>query len=296
MASEDGSSSGVLSRLRAAVTGTSSAGEQEEPAQAQKDTAHSQAGTEQAQNDGELIQEDPAQAQKDAETSRTEPAETSGPSQARVEAYADIMEQCAAGDLTQRMEAAGNDETMDRIALGFNDMGENLEKTTVQLKSYVDEVESAGVGVERSADTVRRASGDVVDAMQNVSADAEAQREELQTISEALDDVAATLEQFAASHPDAEIEPQVNQIGVKADEIRDVATTSEAIQTETTIVSAAAEEQAAELGDISSRAGDLQRYSNPLNAILGRFDTESKQEPGSPPGSPTGEEQEGIGD
>jgi len=328
MAEEDGSKPSVLTRsfasIRDAFTGKpSKAGQSQDDAgqnqdgavQSQDDAGQNQNGAAQSQDDAgqghegtERLQEDPTQAdpeprqgdteqsQEEAEVPRTAAEGTSDPSQRKAEEYADIMQQCAAGDLTTRMEATGEDEAMDRIAVEFNDMVKELEKTTDQLKSYVDEVESAGVGVERSSDTVRRASSDVVDAMQNISADAEAQREQLQTISETMEGVAASLEQFAASHPGGDFEPQVTQLEEKASEIRDVAQASETIQTETTIVSAATEEQAAELGEMSSRAADLQRYAKPLHAILDRFDTESEHELVFSAGSATGNEADGTGD
>jgi hypothetical protein len=43
-------------------------------------------------------------------------------------------------------------------------------------------------------------------------------------------------------------------------------------------VAGAAEEQAAELNEVSERANDLQRYAAPLRDILGRFETEAEHE------------------
>ena len=60
--------------------------------------------------------------------------------------------------------------------------------------------------------------------------------------------------------------------------LRDVAGTSETIQSETKVVSAAVAELAAELNEVSSRAADLQRYANPLQAMLDRFETDSENE------------------
>lgn len=253
----DSSDSGVLTRglesLRDAVTGSSN--EQATDEQSRDETT--QSGTE--TDDSDLLQ-----------------SESTASVQERAEAYADVMAECADGDLTTRMEPEGDDEPIDRIAVEFNDMVSDLETTTGQLQSYVEEVESAGVGIEQSADTVRRASEDVVDSMQNISADTEAQREQLETVAETLDEVAATLEQFTTSHPDAGIAPQIRRLQEQASEIRDVAETNEEIQTETTIVSAAVEEQAAELSEVSSRAADLQRYAKPLSGILDGYDTETE--------------------
>ncbi|MFC6973560.1 hypothetical protein ACFQL1_01000 [Halomicroarcula sp. GCM10025709] len=47
---------------------------------------------------------------------------------------------------------------------------------------------------------------------------------------------------------------------------------------ESETVAGAAEEQAAELNEVSSRAEQLKRYAQPLGDILGRFETEAEHE------------------
>ena len=222
--------------------------------------------------------EEAERARKEAEVSRAEALEMSNYLQEKAEEYSDIMQKCAAGDLTQRMNEDGENESMDQIASEFNGMIEELEKTTGQLKSYVDEVEDAGAEVEQSATTVRKASEQVADSIQKIAVDAEDQKERLQTISEAMDGIAAELENFAEQHPDTEIGTQLDSIQDIAGEINEIADLSEETQSETDNVSAAAEEQAAELNEVSERANDLQRYAQPLRDILGRFETEAEHE------------------
>ncbi len=221
--------------------------------------------------------EEAERARKEAEVSRAEAMEMSNYLQDKAEEYSRIMDECAAGDLTQRMDQDGENEAMDRIASEFNDMIEELEKTTGQLKSYVDEVEEAGSEVEQSANTVREASEQVADSIQKIAVDAEDQKERLQSISETIDEIASELEAFAEDH-DVAIDDQLQQIHEMANEISEVADLSEETQSETDNVSAAAEEQAAELNEVSERANDLQRYAQPLRDILGRFDTEAEHE------------------
>ena len=221
--------------------------------------------------------EEAERARKEAEVSRAEAMEMSNYLQDKAEEYSQVMDECAAGDLTQRMEQDGENESMDQIASGFNDMIEELEKTTGQLKSYVDEVEESGAEVERSATTVREASEEVADSIQKIAVDAENQKERLQATSETIDEIADELEVFAEEH-DVAIKDQLAQIQHIANEINQVAELSEETQAETDNVSAAAEEQAAELNEVSERANDLQRYAQPLRDILGRFDTEAEHE------------------
>jgi methyl-accepting chemotaxis protein len=217
-------------------------------------------------------------ARKEAEVARAEAEEMATYLREKAQEYSEIMRQCAAGDLTRRMETDGEEDSMDRIAEEFNDMIEELELTTGQLKSYVDEVERAGAEVERSTDTVRRASAEVADSVQRISEGATDQRERLRTISSTLDRVAARLEDDAAAHPDVVDAASLDELRSVASNLEETAELSEATRSEAENVAGAAEEQAAELNDVGERAHDLQRYAAPLRDVLGRFHTEAEHE------------------
>lgn len=216
-------------------------------------------------------------AQKQAEVARAEAEEMATYLQDKAEEYSGIMQQVGMGDLTQRMTPDGEEESMDRIAEEFNDMIEELEKTTGQLKSYVDEVEEAGAEVEQSAETVRDASEQVADSIQKISDDAYDQKERLQRISETMDDITDDLETLAAEDG-VDIEAPLESIRQIANDVSDIADLSEGTMAESEHVAGAAEEQAAELNEVSERANDLQRYAQPLRDILGRFETEAEHE------------------
>jgi methyl-accepting chemotaxis protein len=230
-------------------------------------------------------------ARKEAEVSRAEAMEMSTYLQEKAEEYSGIMQQCAAGDLTQRMEQDGENDSMDRIASEFNEMIGELEKTTGQLKSYVDEVEEAGAEVEASSKAVRDTSEQIAESIQTISDDAYTGRERLQRISTTMDEVATTLEGFADQHPDLEVEESLDQIRTVAADLEEAADLSESTMAESENVAGAAEEQAAELNEVSERAQDLQRYASPLRDILDRFETEAEHEfvfTTGPTGSGTG--------
>ncbi len=217
-------------------------------------------------------------AREEAEVSRAEAMEMSNYLQEKAEEYSDIMQQCAAGDLTQRMDRDGENEAMDHIAEEFNDMIGELEKTTGQLKSYVEEVEEAGAEVEQSANTVRTASEQVADSIQEISDDAYDQQERLQEISETMDGIASELEDFSRRHPDVDVTASLDRIRSVAANLEESADLSESTMAESENVAGAAEEQAAELNEVSERAHDLQRYAQPLRDILERFETEDEHE------------------
>jgi len=217
-------------------------------------------------------------ARKEAEVARAEAEELATYLQEKAAEYSEIMGQVAAGDLTQRMTEDGEEASMDQIATGFNEMIAELEKTTGQLISYVDEVEQAGAEVENSAGTVREASEQVADSIQTISDDAYNQKERLQRITETMDGVAADVEEIATSHDEIAIEEPLARIQEIADELDEIAELSEQTMAEAQSVAGAAEEQAAELNEVSERAHDLQRYAQPLRDILGRFETEAEHE------------------
>jgi len=217
------------------------------------------------------------QARKEAEVARAEAEELADYLQEKAEEYSEVMQQVSAGDLTQRMEQDGEEESMDQIAEEFNDMIEELEKTTGQLKSYVDEVEEAGAEVERSARTVREASEQVADSIQKISDDAYQQKERLEDVSAAMNEVADELEAIATDQ-DVEMDEALTAIRDNCEELDELTQLSEETMGESEEVAGAAEEQAAELNTVSDRANDLQRYAQPLRDILERFETEEEHE------------------
>jgi len=237
-------------------------------------------------------------ARKEAEVSRAEAMELSNYLQSKAEEYSETMQACARGDLTQRMEPEGENEAMDQIATDFNEMLTELEMTTGQLKTFASEVEDSGQSVQQSAETVRDASEQVADSIQKISDDAYDQKERLQNISEEMDGVAGQLEEFAADNPNVDFGDSLDSIREVASMIEQAADLAEATMSESENVAGAAEEQAAELNEVSSRAEELTRYAQYLGDGLGNFETEEEHEfvfqtgAGSPgPGGPEGDEQ-----
>jgi len=216
-------------------------------------------------------------ARKEAEVSRAEAMEVNNYLQGKAEEFSEVMEAAAGGDMTKRMETDGENESMDRIASEFNGMIAELEKTVGQLKSFSDEVAESGDVVLTSAESVRDASEQVAESVQKISDDAYDQKESLQDISEDLDDLVASLETLDAES-DAELDISIDQFRTTATALQEAADTSEAMMAESENVAGAAEEQAAELNEVSSRAEQLKRYAQPLGDILGRFETEAEHE------------------
>ncbi|MXR51956.1 HAMP domain-containing protein [Halovenus sp. WSH3] len=218
------------------------------------------------------------QAQKEAEVARAEAEELARHLQEKAEEYSEVMQQVAAGDMTQRMQQDGEEESMDQIAAQFNEMIEELEKTTGQLKSYVDEVEAAGAEVEQSSRTVREASEQVAESIQKISDDAYDQKDRLDELRRSMEETVERIEDIAAEHDNVSVDDALAQIREVAEELDEIAELSQETMAESQEVAGAAEEQAAELNTVSDRANDLQRYAQPLRDILERFETEEEHE------------------
>jgi methyl-accepting chemotaxis protein len=217
-------------------------------------------------------------SRKEAEVSRAEAMEMNNYLEEKAEEFSDAMSATAAGDLTQRMDTDGENDSMDRIASEFNEMIEELEKTTGQLTSFADEVAESGEVVLSSAESVRKASEQVAESIQKISDDAYDQEERLQDVSEDLDRLVESLEGIDEDNADVDLSEPLSQFRAVATAIQEAADTSEQMMAESENVAGAAEEQAAELNEVSSRAEKLKRYARPLGDILNRFETEAEHE------------------
>jgi methyl-accepting chemotaxis protein len=215
-------------------------------------------------------------ARKQAEVARAEAEQLADYLKEQAQAYSETMQNVGAGDLTQRMEADGQEESMDRIAQEFNDMIVELEKTTGQLQSYVDEVEQAGEEVGNSADTVKEASEQVAESIQKISDDAYGQKDHIEDIEELVETVLDDLE--ATTESDASTTEQIETIREISGNLNDLGAFTDEMMTEAEQVAGAAEEQAAELNQVQKQAEDLQRYAEPLRDILERFETDQEHE------------------
>ncbi|WP_135667660.1 PDC sensor domain-containing protein [Halorhabdus rudnickae] len=233
------------------------------------------------------------QARKQAEVSRAEAMEMNEYLQDKAEEYSQIMGECASGDLTQRMETDGENDAMDRIATDFNEMIEELENTTGQLRHFAKEVEQAGESVESSAESLRGASEQVAESIQRISDDAYKQRERLDDLSTTIENIVDQLEPIARE-TDVDVQTSLDQLRDVTETVEELAEAVEVTMAESENVAGAAEEQTAELSEVSQRAQDLTRYAGPLKDVLDSFETESKHEFYFPTGagSPTVNEEE----
>jgi len=217
-------------------------------------------------------------SRREAEIARTEAEQLAEYLQEKAEEYSDVMEMVSAGDLTQSMEIDKENDAMDQIATEFNEMVSELEKTIGQLQSFSGEVMDSGEFVLSSTENIRQASEDVADSAQRISDDAHQQQNRLQTIVTDIETVIAAFEQLVEENPDLDVREELDQLRAFKGELEIAVETSDGLLTETENVASAAEEQAAELNEVSARADRLKRYAQPLGEIVNKFDTDEEHE------------------
>ncbi|WP_267641081.1 methyl-accepting chemotaxis protein [Haloarchaeobius amylolyticus] len=139
------------------------------------------------------------QARTEAEQAQAEAEQMNRHLERKADQYRDVMQACAAGDLTQRMDAQSESEAMADIANEFNRMVAELEETTDRVKAFASDVATASEEVTASSEEVRSASEQVTESVQEISDGAERQNQSLQSVNTEMDALSTTTEEIAAS-------------------------------------------------------------------------------------------------
>ena len=117
----------------------------------------------------------------------------------KADEYRDVMETCADGDLTRRMDAESDNEAMAAIGEAFNAMVADIEATMARLSAFADDVADASEVVTASSEEVYAASEQVTASIQQISAGADSQHAQFRTVTDELSGLSATTEEIAAS-------------------------------------------------------------------------------------------------
>jgi len=139
------------------------------------------------------------EAREEAEQARAETEAINRHLEAKADEYRDVMQVCAEGDLTARMDANTENEAMEDIAIEFNQMMGELEETTAHVKAFAGDVATASEQVTASSEEVRSASEQVTESVQEISDGAERQNQSLQAVNHEMNGLSTTIEQIAAS-------------------------------------------------------------------------------------------------
>jgi len=138
-------------------------------------------------------------AREEAERERDRIRQINAHLEGKADEYATVMQRCAEGELTERMDPESENTAMTAIAAEFNDMMTQLERTIADLSLFAHDVATTSEEVTASAEEVRSASQQVSHSIQEISAGADRQSENLQAASAEMDELSTTIEEIAAS-------------------------------------------------------------------------------------------------
>ncbi|ADB62198.1 methyl-accepting chemotaxis sensory transducer [Haloterrigena turkmenica DSM 5511] len=138
-------------------------------------------------------------AREEAEAARAETESINRHLEAKAEEFSAVMDDCADGDLTRRLDPESESQAMTDIADAFNEMIADLEETTADVKAFANEVAAASEQVTASSEEVRSASQQVSESVQEISDGADRQNENLHSVNQEMSGLSTTTEEIAAS-------------------------------------------------------------------------------------------------
>lgn len=154
------------------------------------------------QDKGEAIQRkmnEAEEARREAVALRKEAERANQHLIAKADEYADVMQACAAGDLTRRMDPESENEAIRTVATEFNEMIAELESTTEFLSQFAVDVAAASEEATASSEEVQSASQQVAGSIQDISSGAERQYESFQSVDAEMNGLSSTIEEIASS-------------------------------------------------------------------------------------------------
>jgi len=216
------------------------------------------------------------EARTDAENARTEAEQAKAEAEdlnehleAKADEYSDVMQACAAGDFTRRMDPDEESEAMREIATEFNDMIDQIEAVLHQVKTFADEVAGASTEVAAGADDVKSASEKVSISTQEISDGAKEQSQSLQEVNAEMSNLSASIQQAASSS--SEVAKTAEQAVNRGEEGREAAETAideinhvESQTNKTVQQIETLEEKMAEIGEIVEFITDIAEQTNIL--------------------------------
>ncbi|MFC4405445.1 methyl-accepting chemotaxis protein [Haloarchaeobius iranensis] len=138
-------------------------------------------------------------ARRTAEAARQESEQFSRQLRETADEYGTVMQSCADGDLTRRLDPDTESEAMSTVATSFNAMLDDIEETVRSSKQFAAQVDDASQTAAESVAEVKDASEQVTESVQEISIGAERQSDTLGTVASEMEDLSTTTEEIAAS-------------------------------------------------------------------------------------------------
>jgi methyl-accepting chemotaxis protein len=206
---------------------------------------------------------------REANDARQEAEEMNRHLEATADEYREVMQACAEGDLTRRLDPDEENEAMAEIAHSFNRMVAELEATAARLNRFADQVAGASEQVTASTEEVGDASEQVSESMQEIADGADRQDDLLQSVASEMEDLATTIQAVATTSNDvAEIAERSAQTGREGRETARAAVEGmrriEAESEETVTAIERLEAEMAEIDELAETITDIVEQTNML--------------------------------
>ncbi|SFR43965.1 methyl-accepting chemotaxis protein [Halogeometricum limi] len=188
---------------------------------------------------------------------------------ADADAYCDVMDRTAAGDLTARMDGDSRSREMANIADSFNEMMDEMEGTIVTVSEFGRQVAALGEDVAERTEHVSETSREVATSIEQISAGAEEQSENLTHVTKEVNDLSASVQQIASAADElASLSAQtadrahggVDAAGDALDGMDDIRTETERTVEEVERL----DDRLAEIGDVVEVITDVAEQTNVL--------------------------------
>jgi methyl-accepting chemotaxis protein len=152
-----------------------------------------------ALENAENAQSEAEQARQDAQQAREQAEQMNQHLEEKAADYNDVMQACADGDFTRRMDPDSESEAMAQIAREFNDMIAEIEGTLAEVTTFANEVATASSDVATDANDIEDASVQVSRSTQDISEGANEQTENLSAVSTEMSNLSASIQEAASS-------------------------------------------------------------------------------------------------
>jgi methyl-accepting chemotaxis protein len=210
------------------------------------------------------------EAREEAEAQRQKAEKQRLQLQEAADRYETTMNNCADGDLTQRLDPDENNESMRKIAEEFNYMIGQIEGTVAQVKQFSENVSETSEIVLSSTSELETASGQIAESAQFITEMTQELQSELDSASTDID---ACLDDIEAGNT-AEAREKLRDISTIISRLAD--RTGETLD-ESEKIAAATEQQTAALTEVSEMAKSLDRSAGPLDDLLNNFECSDDQ-------------------
>lgn len=154
------------------------------------------------------------EAKAEAQESQAQAEQLASSLERQAEEFGAVMEQVADGDLSVRLSADVDNDSMVAIAQACNEMLAEMEQTLARLVEFSETVDNSSDRITASAEEVKQASQDVSESTEEIASEIDSQNSQIQQASTEMTNLSAAVEEVASSADEvAETSEQAATIG-----------------------------------------------------------------------------------